>query len=82
MGWHDALATRSAEMGKTAAEFRTGARRKVTATLLLLIVSCAVGYFMSWTWALVPGLVAAWTAFQSLSATMIANRLEIRVETH
>ncbi len=76
MGWHDALASRSAAMGKTAAEFRAGARRKATATGLLLVAAGAVAYFMSWPWALVPAAMAAWTALQTLSATMIANRLE------
>lgn len=76
MGWHDALAVKSAEMGKTAAEFKAGARRKANATGLFLIVACAVGYFVSWPWALLPGVVAAWSAFQSMSATMIASRLE------
>ena len=30
---HDALAAKSAEMGKTSAEFRAGARRKAKATM-------------------------------------------------
>ena len=52
MGWHDALAVKMAEVGKTSAEFRAGARRKAGATLLLLIAAGAVGYFMGWAWAL------------------------------
>lgn len=76
MGWHDALAARSAEMGKTSAEFKVGARRKALQTALLLIAACAVGYFMNWIWALLPGVAVAWSAFQSVSATMIASRLE------
>jgi hypothetical protein len=43
MGWHDALAAKMAESGKTSAEFRAGARRKAGATLLLLIAAGAVG---------------------------------------
>lgn len=78
MGWHDALAARSAEMGKTVAEFRAGAQRKANFTWLFLFVACAVGYFVGWAWALLPGVVAAWTAFQSVSAAMIATRLEVR----
>ena len=76
MGWHDALAVKMAEVGKTSAEFRAGARRKARATLLLLIAAGAVGYFMGWAWALLPGAAALWPAFQSVSATMIATRLE------
>ena len=76
MGWHDALAVKSAEMGKTSAEFRAGARRKSKAMCLLLIVTGAVGYFAGWMWALIPGVLAAWSAFQLMSATLIASRLE------
>lgn len=78
MGWHDVLAARSAELGKTEADFRAGARRKAYATCLLLLVAGVVGYFIGGAWALVPGIVAAWTAFQCMSATMIANRLHRR----
>ena len=76
MGWHDALAAKSAEMGKTSAEFRAGARRKAKAICLLLAVAGAVGYFAGWVWALIPALMAAWSAFQLMSATLIASRLE------
>ena len=76
MGWHDALAVKSAEMGKTSAEFRAGARRKSKAMCFLLIVTGAVGYFAGWMWALIPGVLAAWSAFQLMSATLIASRLE------
>lgn len=76
MGWHDVLAAKSAEMGKTSAEFRAGARRKARATGLFVIVAGVVGYFAGWAWALLPAVVAAWSAFQVMSATMIASRLE------
>ncbi len=55
MGWHDALAVKSAEMGKTSAEFRAGARRKARATALFLIVTGAVGYFAGWIMGLAAG---------------------------
>ena len=77
MGWHDALAAKSAEMGKTSAEFRAGARRKASATCLFLMAAGAVAYFGGWAWALLPGAVAAWSAFQTMSATLIASRLEV-----
>ena len=76
MGWHDTLAAKSAQMGKTSAEFRAGAWRKLKATALFLVVAVVVGYFVGWLWALLPGLVAAWSALQLLSATLIASRLE------
>ena len=76
MGWHDSLAARAIEMGKTAGEFKVGARRKANATWLFLAVAGAVWYFVSWPWALIPAAISAWNAFQSMSATVIARRLE------
>ncbi len=76
MGWHDALAVKSAELGRTSTEFKAGARRKAIATGLFLMAACAVGTFVGWMWALLPGAAAVWTAFQCVSATMIASRLE------
>ncbi len=77
MGWHDALAAKSAEMGKTSSEFKAGARRKGGVTGLFLAAAVAVGYFAGWGWALLPGAVAAWSALQTMSATLIASRLEV-----
>ncbi len=76
MGWHDALAAKSAEQGKTSADFRAGAQRKAKATILLLLLAGVVGYLVGWPWALLPGVLAAWSAFQSRSALMLASRLE------
>jgi hypothetical protein len=76
MSWHDSLAVKAREMGKSAAEFKSGARRKANATWPFLIVAGAVWYFAGWGWALIPAAIAAWNAFQSVSATMIATRLE------
>lgn len=76
MGWHDALAAKSAEMGKTSADFRAGARRKAKATFLFLLLAGVVFYLVGWPWALLPGVAAAWSAFQSVSAILIASRLE------
>lgn len=76
MGWHDALAAKSAEMGKTSAEFRAGARRKAKAAFLFLLLAGIVGHLAGWPWALLPGVLVAWSAFQCMSATMIASRLE------
>lgn len=76
MGWHDSLAARAVAMGKTAPEFRQGAKRKTNATWIFLIVAGAVWYVVGWAWALIPAAVAAFSAFQSVSATMIADRLD------
>ena len=76
MGWHDNLADRAAAMGKTAAEFKSGSQRKANAAWYLLIVAAAVWYFVNWQWALIPAALAALSAFQSVSASLIAARLE------
>ena len=76
MGWHDTLAAKSAEQGKTSADFRAGARRSAKATFLSLLLAGVVGYLAGWPWALLPGVLAAWSAFQSRSALMSASRLE------
>jgi hypothetical protein len=76
MGWHDSLATRAIAMGKTADEFKSGARRKAYEALLFLVVAGAVWYFVGWPWALIPAAIAAFRALQGMSATMIAARLE------
>ena len=76
MGWHDSLAIKSSQMGKTAADFKSGARRKARTTVAWLIATAAVWYFVSLPWALIPMALAAWNAFQIVSATMIGNRLE------
>ena len=52
MGWHDALAVRSAEMGKTAAAFKAASHdertcRHVTTSLLAVHFSFSHGFFPS-----------------------------------
>ena len=76
MGWHDDLAVRAIATGKTAVEFKNGAQRKANATWIYLIIAAGVWYFIGWLWALIPAALAALSAFQSMSATLIAARLE------
>lgn len=76
MGWHDSLAQRAIAMGKTPADFRKGAQQKANMTWLFIIAAGAGWYFVSWAWALIPAGLAAFSAFQSVSATMIAARLD------
>ena len=76
MTWHDTLAARSAEQGRTSADFRAGARRKAKATILFLLLAGIVVYLVAWPWALLPAALAAWSAFQCRSALLIATRLE------
>src|SRR6267378_41113 len=76
MGWHDNLADRAAAMGKTAIEFRSAAQRKADATWVLLIIVGVIWFFLNWLWALIPAALAGFSAFRSVSASLIATRLE------
>jgi len=76
MGWHDSLAVRAIAMGKTATDFHRGAQNKANAAWLFLVVAGVVWYFVDWRWALIPVAIAAFSALQSVSATLVATRLE------
>lgn len=76
MGMHDQMAAKAALNGRTSAEFHAAAQRKANATWVYLIVAGIVWYFTAWYWALIPGVLAALTIGQSISATMIAARIE------
>lgn len=76
MGWHDELAARAVARGNTAADFKKGAQSNANATWICLITAGVVWYFVDWRWALIPTAYALWSAFKSVSATMIAVRLE------
>lgn len=70
------MAQRAIAMGKTAPDFKKGAQNKANMTWLFLVVAGAVWYFVGWAWALIPAGIAAFNAFQSVSASMIAARLD------
>lgn len=76
MKWHDALAERASSLGRSAAEFRAAARRKVATAWIFLAVTILVWQFGGWAWAMVPLALVAWNAFQFASATEIARRME------
>jgi hypothetical protein len=76
MSLHDRLALKALEMGKTASEFNDAAHNHANATWLFIVVAGAIWYFFGWKWALIPGALAIYSAFQSVSSTMVATRLE------
>ena len=76
MSFHDSLATKSMMMGKSSQEFRRAAQKHANATWVLLIIAAAVWYFAGLWWAVIPAVVGAFTAFQSVSSTMVQSRLE------
>lgn len=76
MALHDKLAQKAIAMGKHSSEFSAAAQKHANATWFYLIVAGAVWYFFGWLWALIPAALGVYTVFQSISATMIATRLE------
>jgi hypothetical protein len=76
MGFHDNLAGHALLKGKTSEEFRSAAKKHANATWIYAIIGGVVWWLTSWVWALIPFAIAAFVAFQSVSATMIASRLE------
>lgn len=76
MALHDKLAQKAIAMGKHSSEFSAAAQKHANATWFYLIVAGVVWYFFGWLWALIPAALGVYTAFQSISATMVATRLE------
>ena len=76
MSLHAKLAQKAVEMGKSSPEFTAAAQKKANATWFYVIAASVVWYFFGWAWALIPIALGAYTAFQSISATMVATRLE------
>ncbi len=76
MLFHDQVALKARLDGNTSAQFRAAAQRHANATWIYLIIGVALWYFASWLWALIPFAVAVYVAFQSISATAVAMRLE------
>jgi len=75
MSLHDNLAQTARGKGKTASEFTIASQYHAKATCFLLIVAGIVWYFFGWKWASIPIVLGFITALQSISSTMIAERL-------
>ena len=76
MSLHDKLAEIAIATGKSSAEFSAAAQKHANATWFYVIVAGVVWYFFGWVWALIPAALGVYAIFQSVSATMIATRLE------
>ena len=76
MSLHDKLAQKAIAMGKHSSEFSAAAQKHANATWLYLIIGGVVWYFFGWLWALIPAALGAYTALQSINATLIAKKLE------
>mgnify|MGYP001769269125 FL=1 len=76
MSLHDNLAQKAREKGKTASEFTKASQNHANATWVFLIIAGIVWYFFGWRWALIPIALGLITVLQSISSTMIAQRLK------
>lgn len=76
MSLHDNLAQRAFLGGKTSAQFHSAAQKHANATWFYIIIGAVVWWLASWAWALILFAIGAFVAFQSVSATMVASRLE------
>jgi len=76
MSLHNELAQKAVAVGKHSSEFSAAAQKHANATWFYLIVAGVVWYFTSWPWALIPAALGVYAAFQSISATKIATRIE------
>ena len=68
-------------MGKGSLEFRAAAQKHANATWLILIGGGLIWYFFGWPWGLMLVTLGVYTALKSISATMVATRLENQEQT-
>ena len=76
MGLHDELARKAFARGDGRDNFLRAAQQHANATWVCVIAALAVWYFLGWAWALVPAVLGVYAALKSVSATMVATRLE------
>ncbi|MDP2325559.1 MAG: hypothetical protein Q8N51_16240 [Gammaproteobacteria bacterium] len=76
MSMIDGLVRKALSMGHTPQVFRAAAQRNANGFWWWLIIGGAVWYFVSWKWAIPFALLSVWCAWDSVSASTIARRLE------
>ncbi len=76
MSFHDQLAHKALLNGHTSQQFHHADQKHAHATWFYLLIAGLLWYFTNWMWALIPGVLAAFVACQSISATLVAIRLE------
>lgn len=76
MSFFDKLAQKAASMGKTADEFYAASRRYANAACPLAVLAGTVWYLFDLSVAIVPFALAGLAAYQSITSTMVASRIE------
>ena len=66
MSLTDAAVQRARERGLRAEHFHKGAQSNANSAWLFGLAGLGVGFFFSWKLAIVLGLIAAWSIFQSM----------------
>ncbi len=75
MSFYAKLTQKSLSMGKSSEEFTKAAQDNANATWFYGILGGILLYFFGWVWALIPFILSAYSAFQSVSATIIAENI-------
>jgi hypothetical protein len=76
MGINDKLAMKALLKGKSSGEFKKAADSKGNTACFLLAMTLALSYFSESNWYLLTLVLLVVSVFQSISATLIAERLK------
>ena len=76
MSFHDQLARKAVSMGKTAGDYTAASQKYAHAATALVVLAGTVWYLLDFSLAIVPFALAAHAAYQSITSTMIATRIE------
>ena len=76
MGLHDKLAMKAFLRGRDSEELKKASDNKANTTWFLLAISLAFSYFSDTKWYLLPLALMIIAIIQSISATLLAERLE------
>ena len=75
MSFYDNLTQKALSMGKSSGDFTKAAQENANATWFYGILGGVFWYFFSWLWAIIPFILAIYSAFQSVSATIISDKI-------
>ena len=76
MAFHDKLAYLALQKGHSAATFHASAQRHANRTWFFAVMAVGTWLLIGWSWALIPAALALFSVTRSISATMVAIRLE------
>jgi fatty acid desaturase len=74
--FYDDIARKAILEGQNSAIYRHAAQKHANAFWIYLIIAAVIWFSLGFWWALMPLLLAAFVAIQSVSATQVAIRVE------